>query len=196
MKLNVLYGIALSGVVSLASCAEGQKKNESEDTPAAQTEMTEEKAVENPNIVEVAVGDERFSTLVTAVKAAGLVETLSGEGPFTVFAPINDAFASLPEGTLDNLLKPENKAALQGVLTYHVVAGKFEAAAVVEAINNNNGSLTLTTVQGQELTAALEDGKVVLTDANGGKATVILTDVGASNGVIHAIDTVVLPASE
>ncbi len=196
MKLNVLYGIALSSVVTLASCAETQKKSETEETQSTQPEMVEEKAVEKPNIVEVAVGDERFSTLVTAVKAAGLVETLSGEGPFTVFAPINDAFAALPEGTLDNLLKPENKAALQGVLTYHVVAGKFEAAAVVEAINNNNGSLTLTTVQGQELTVALEEGKVVLTDANGGKATVILTDVEASNGVIHAIDSVVLPASE
>ncbi|RTZ01913.1 fasciclin domain-containing protein [Flavobacterium sp. RSP49] len=149
--------------------------------------------VETPNIVGVAAGNADFTTLVTAVKAAGLVETLSGEGPFTVFAPTNEAFAKLPAGTVDGLLKPESLDKLKAVLTYHVVAGKFEAAAVIEAINKNNGKYTVTTVQGGTIVLSLKDGKVILTDANGGTSTVVLADVVASNGVIHAIDTVVMP---
>ncbi len=147
----------------------------------------------DPNIVEVAVGNDNFSTLVTAVKAAGLVETLSGEGPFTVFAPTNDAFNKLPEGTVASLLEPDNKATLTGILTYHVVSGKYEAAAVIDAIKKNNGSFTVTTVQGGNITLSLSNGNVMLKDANGGMSTVIMADVAASNGVIHAIDTVVMP---
>ena len=144
-------------------------------------------------IVGVAASNENFSTLVAAVKAADLVETLNSEGPFTVFAPTNDAFGKLPSGTVETLLKAENKGTLTSILTYHVVAGKFEAADVLNAIKKNNGSFTIKTVNGENLTASLKDGKVMLKDAKGNYSTVILTDVGASNGVIHAIDTVVMP---
>ena len=145
------------------------------------------------DIVGVAAGSKNHTTLVAAVKAAALVETLKGKGPFTVFAPTNDAFAKLPAGTVETLLKPENKAKLTAILTYHVVAGKLTAKAVLAAIKKGNGKAVLTTVQGGKLTAAIEDGKVVLTDENGGKATVTATDLAATNGVIHVIDTVLLP---
>lgn len=144
-------------------------------------------------IVDVAVGSKDHSTLVAALKAAGLVETLQGKGPFTVFAPVNDAFAKLPAGTVDFLLKPENKKALTSVLTYHVVAGNLDAAAVIKAIQDGKGSATLTTVLGATLTGTIVDGKVILTDAKGGKATVVAADVKATNGVIHVIDSVLLP---
>jgi uncharacterized surface protein with fasciclin (FAS1) repeats len=172
------------------------KKKENTETLEAETEAIVEPVeavVTAPNIVEVASGNDDFSTLVAAVVAAGLAETLSGEGPFTVFAPTNDAFAKLPEGTVETLLKPESKDALTGILTYHVVSGKYEASAVIDAITNNNGEFTVPTVQGGEITLSLTDGKVMLKDANGGMSTVIIADVAASNGVIHAIDTVVMP---
>lgn len=148
---------------------------------------------QSETIVGVAAGNENFSTLVTAVKTAGLVETLNSDGPFTVFAPTNDAFAKLPNGTVSSLLLPASKNDLTGILTYHVVAGKFEAAAVIDAIKANNGKFPVKTVQGNEITLSLNDGKVILTDAAGGTSTVIIADVAASNGVIHAIDTVVMP---
>lgn len=144
-------------------------------------------------IVDVAVGSRDHTTLVTAVQAAGLGETLSGEGPFTVFAPTNDAFAKLPAGTVEALVQPANRATLTAVLTYHVVAGELKAADVLAAIEAGGGSATLTTVQGAELTASLQGGSVILTDAAGGTATVTATDLDASNGVIHVIDTVVMP---
>jgi len=150
---------------------------------------------QSENIVGVAAGNENFSTLVTAVQTAGLVETLSSEGPFTVFAPTNDAFAKLPDGTVSSLLLPASKDGLTGILTYHVVAGKFEAAAVIEAINANNGMFKVKTVQDDEIGLSLKDGKVMLTDAKGGMSTVIITDVAASNGVIHVIDTVIMPSN-
>jgi len=143
-----------------------------------------EEAAEAPGtIVEIAVADERFSTLVAAVLAADLAETLSGEGPFTVFAPTNDAFAALPAGTLDSLLLPENKQALTDILLYHVVSGKVMAADVV-------GLASATTVLGQDFTITIRDGKVFLNDT----IEVIITDIEASNGVIHVIDAVLLPA--
>lgn len=145
------------------------------------------------DIVDIAVGSEAHTTLVAAVKAAGLVETLKGSGPFTVFAPVNDAFAKLPAGTVESLLKPENKATLTKILTYHVVAGNLDAAAVVAAIKAGNGTVVLTTVSGNKLTATLENGKVKLTDEKGGVSYVVKTDLKGSNGVIHVIDTVVLP---
>ena len=144
-------------------------------------------------IVSVAASNENFTTLVAAVKAAGLVDVLNGDGPFTVFAPVNSAFAKLPEGTVATLLKPENKNLLTSLLTYHVVAGKFDAKAVVGAIKANNGKFTVKTVQGGSVMASLKDGKVILTDAKGNTSTVIITDVSASNGIVHAIDTVVMP---
>lgn len=145
------------------------------------------------NIVGVAVGNDAFTTLVAAVKAANLVDTLSESGPFTVFAPTNDAFGKLPEGTVESLLKPEAKDKLTAVLTYHVVAGKFEASAVMDAIAKHDGKFTVDTVQGGKIDLSLKNGKVILTDANKGTATVVIADVAASNGVIHAIDTVVMP---
>ena len=193
MKLvKTISALVLVGVIT-ASCGEKKQAEATEmaDTTAVvvDTAMVEE----TPNIVGVAAGNADFSTLVAAVKAAGLVETLSGEGPFTVFAPNNAAFDKLPAGTVDGLLKPESLEKLKAVLTYHVVAGKFDAATVIDAINKNNGKYTVTTVQGGKIVLSLMDGKVMLTDANGGSAMVVLADVAASNGVIHAIDTVVMP---
>jgi uncharacterized surface protein with fasciclin (FAS1) repeats len=144
-------------------------------------------------VVDIAVGSKDHSTLVAAVKAAGLVETLQSAGPFTVFAPVNAAFGKLPAGTVESLLKPENKATLVKVLTYHVVAGNLDAAAVVKAITDGGGKVTVKTVSGGSLTASLKDGKVILTDENGGVSTVVATDLKAGNGVIHVIDSVVLP---
>ncbi len=145
------------------------------------------------DIVDIAAGSEAHTTLVAAVKAADLVTVLKGAGPFTVFAPVNDAFGKLPAGTVDFLLKTENKATLVKILTYHVVAGNLDAAAVLAAIKKGNGSVTLTTVSGGKLTASLENGKVKLTDEKGGFSFVTVTDLKGSNGVIHVIDTVVMP---
>ncbi|MCA6449559.1 MAG: fasciclin domain-containing protein [Chitinophagaceae bacterium] len=144
-------------------------------------------------VVDIAVGSKDHSTLVAAVKAADLVSTLQSAGSFTVFAPTNEAFAKLPAGTVDNLLKAENKASLAKVLTYHVVAGKLDAAAVVKAITDGKGKAVVKTVSGGSLTASLKDGNVILTDENGATATVVATDLKADNGVIHVIDSVVLP---
>lgn len=146
-----------------------------------------------PTIVETAASNEAFSTLVAAVKAADLVGVLSSEGPFTVFAPTNDAFAKLPAGTVEYLIKPENKSKLSAVLTYHVVEGKLMAADVVKAINDGGGKATVKTVQGGVLTATLEGNNVILIDANGQKAVITAVDINNSNGVIHVIDAVVLP---
>ena len=144
-------------------------------------------------VVGVAAENAAFSTLVAAVKAADLVSTLDGTGPFTVFAPTNDAFGKLPDGTVETLLKPENKGSLTAILTYHVVAGKFMAADVVKAIQENDNAFVVETVQGSPLTLSIKDGKVILVDANGNSSTITATDVNASNGVIHVIDTVVMP---
>ncbi len=145
------------------------------------------------NIVQIASSIDDFSTLVAAVKAADLAGTLQGDGPFTVFAPTNSSFDKLPKGTLESLLKPEAKDQLTKILTYHVVAGKFKAEDVLAAIKKNDGSFTIKTVAGDNLTASLKDGKVILTDSNGGESIISKTDVMASNGVIHIIDSVVLP---
>jgi uncharacterized surface protein with fasciclin (FAS1) repeats len=138
------------------------------------------------NIVENAVNSKDHTTLVAAVKAAGLVDTLSSKGPFTVFAPTNAAFGKLPAGTVDTLVKPENKATLTKILTYHVVPGKLEAADLKDGKK-------LKTVEGEELTVKAAGGKVMLVDAKGGTSTVTIADVNQSNGVIHVIDTVLMP---
>ena len=151
------------------------------------------RGTDSATIVGVAASNENFSTLVAAVKAADLVGTLNSEGPFTVFAPTNEAFLKLPAGTVESLLKAANKGTLSSFLTYHVVAGKFMAADVVKAIKDNNGKFVITTVNGEKLTAHIMNEKVMLQDAKGNSSTIILTDVAASNGVIHAIDTVVMP---
>ncbi|MDB5967100.1 MAG: fasciclin protein [Polaromonas sp.] len=145
------------------------------------------------DIIDNAVNSKDHTTLVAAVKAAGLVDTLKSPGPFTVFAPTNAAFAALPAGTVDTLLKPENKGMLTGILTYHVVAGKMDAAALTQAIAAGGGKATLKTVAGGNLTAMSSGGKVMVTDEKGGSATVTIADVYQSNGVIHVVDKVLLP---
>jgi len=145
------------------------------------------------NIVQNAVNSKDHTTLVAAVKAAGLVDTLQSPGPFTVFAPTNDAFARLPAGTVDNLLKPENKKTLTNVLTYHVVPGRLTAKDLMERIRAGNGKAMLKTVEGADLTFAEKDGKLWIWDAKGDSAQVTIRNVMQSNGVIHVIDTVLLP---
>jgi uncharacterized surface protein with fasciclin (FAS1) repeats len=145
------------------------------------------------NIVENAVNSKDHTTLVAAVTAAGLVETLQSKGPFTVFAPTNAAFAKLPAGTVDTLLKPENLKTLQTILTYHVVAGKMNAADIAKAIKAGNGKATVKTVSGGTLTAWMKGKDLYITDENGNMSKVTIADVNQSNGVIHVVDTVVLP---
>lgn len=148
----------------------------------------------NKDIVDNAVNSKDHTTLVAAVKAAGLVDTLKGAGPFTVFAPVNDAFAALPAGTVDTLLKPENKAALTKVLTFHVVPGRVDAAALVRMIKAGGGKATLKTVQGENLMATQIGNTVVISDSKGTMANVTVADVFQSNGVIHVVSRVLLPA--
>lgn len=145
------------------------------------------------DIIDNAVNSKDHTTLVAAVKAAGLVDTLKGPGPFTVFAPTNAAFAALPAGTVDTLLKPENKPMLTKVLTYHVVAGKWDAAALSKMVMDGKGMATIKTVQGGTLTAKASGGAVMLTDEMGGTASVTTADVFQSNGVIHVVDKVLMP---
>lgn len=147
----------------------------------------------SPDIVDVAASNDNFGTLVAAVKAADLVGTLQSDGPFTVFAPTNAAFDNLPAGTVPTLLQPENKSQLQGVLTYHVVAGEVKAADLVHAIKDNGGAYTIQTVNGGTLSAQLIDGAPYLIDANRNAAKITATDIDASNGVVHVINRVVLP---
>lgn len=149
----------------------------------------------NKNIIENAVNSKDHTTLVAAVKAAGLVETLQGAGPFTVFAPTNEAFSMLPAGTVETLLKPENKQTLTTVLTYHVVAGKLDSKEIARLIKEGNGKATLKTVAGGTLTAMMKGNDLMLMDEKGGSAKVTIPNVYQSNGVIHVIDHVVLPRS-
>nr|WP_246504874.1 fasciclin domain-containing protein [Microvirga antarctica] len=145
------------------------------------------------NIIENAVNSKDHTTLVAAVKAAGLVETLQGAGPFTVFAPRNAAFAKLPKGTVETLLMPANKAALTGVLTYHVVSGRVTAQQLMAQVKQGGGKAMLKTVQGETLTVMQKGNKLILEDQKGRKSTVTIADVMQSNGVIHVVDTVLLP---
>ena len=145
------------------------------------------------DVVDIAIGSADHTTLVAAIKAADLVTTLKSDGPFTVFAPTNAAFDKLPAGTVESLLKPENKAQLAKILTYHVVSGNLDAAAVIAAIKKGKGTVELTTVSGGKLIASMEKEKVKLTDESGNSAYVTATDLKGSNGVIHVIDGVVLP---
>lgn len=145
------------------------------------------------NIVENAVNSKDHTTLVAAVTAAGLVETLQSKGPFTVFAPENSAFEALPEGTVATLLKPENKATLTKILTYHVVAGSYDSKKILKAIKKGKGKAMLTTVSGGMLKASLDGSSLILTDEKGGTSTVTIADVKQSNGYIHSIDSVLMP---
>jgi uncharacterized surface protein with fasciclin (FAS1) repeats len=150
-------------------------------------------SAQGKDVVDIAIGSPAHTTLVAAVKAADLVGTLKSKGPFTVFAPTNDAFAKLPAGTVETLLKPENKSKLAGILTYHVVAGNLMASDVVAAIKKGNGKAEVTTVNGQKLTISMMGDKVMITDANGNSAHVSAADLKGTNGVVHVIDSVLLP---
>ena len=150
-------------------------------------------ATAQKTIVDVAVGNEDFSTLVTALKAADLVGALQGDGPFTVFAPTNDAFAKIDSKTLNSLLEAKNKKALANILTYHVIPGKLTAADVVAALKKGKGTVELKALNGQVLTVMQKDGKIWLKDLNGNYSEIVATDVMGSNGVIHVINTVVMP---
>ncbi len=188
MKLFIGLLVLTFGIALAPATASAQMYGKSQNPTVGGAAMYKTK-----NIVENAVNSADHTTLVAAVKAAGLVETLSSKGPFTVFAPKNSAFDALPAGTVDTLVKPENKGTLTKILTYHVVAGKLDSKAIAKAIKKGNGRATLTTVAGGTLTAAMEGNSLVLTDEKGGKSTVTIANVYQSNGVIHEIDSVLMP---
>ena len=188
--------LAICSLAIFAACTssnkmkkmDGMENNMSKTVMVGGAEMYPTK-----NIVENAVNSKDHTTLVAAVKAAGLVETLSGTGPFTVFAPTNQAFDALPAGTVETLLKPENKAKLTSVLTYHVVPGKLNSWDLVKMMKDGNRSATLTTVQGETLTIKPNGSAIMVTDESGGTSKVTIADVNQSNGVIHVVDKVLLP---
>ncbi|MAZ26183.1 MAG: beta-Ig-H3/fasciclin [Cytophagaceae bacterium] len=196
MKKTIL---TLAAVAMMAvACNDKEKKaedyNESTDEVAMEaTEVTTPVEEDQVTIADIAMDDDNFSDLEGAVVAADLGETLSSEGPYTVFAPTNQAFEAIPQADRDAWMKPENKEKLSNVLKYHVVPGKFTAADIKAAIKENGGSFDIITVQGDKLTATLDGEDVVLKDAQGNSAKVVQADVEASNGVIHAIDAVVMP---
>lgn len=186
--MNRISKIALSALALLTLAVSAVSASAQKDPDVGGAAMYPMK-----NIVQNAVNSPDHTTLVAAVKAAGLVDTLEGAGPFTVFAPTNEAFAKLPAGTVDTLLKPENKDQLVKILTYHVVAGRMSAKDLIKRIEKGGGKAELKTVSGGTLTASLSMGHVILTDEKGGTATVTIADVFQSNGVIHVIDSVLLP---
>ncbi|WP_373073668.1 fasciclin domain-containing protein [Zeaxanthinibacter enoshimensis] len=194
----MIKSISLWSLVALFLMACGETKEKKENTTEsdemevaeAYTENTDE---ELPTIVGIAVDNADFSTLVTALKSADLVDALNGEGEFTVFAPNNAAFDKLPDGTVAELLKPENRETLTAVLTYHVVAGLYTAGDVVQALKDNGGTFTAETLQGSRITFKMEGDKVVLYDNKGNAVNLIATDIEASNGYIHSVDTVLMP---
>ncbi|WP_010227235.1 fasciclin domain-containing protein [Gillisia marina] len=193
---NIFKAFLFVSILSLGACSSSKDKAMKDDMNMSKdmTVMVGGAAMyPTKNIVENAVNSKDHTTLVAAVKAADLVTTLQGDGPFTVFAPTNAAFDKLPAGTVATLLEPENKMQLQNVLTYHVVAGNFSSMDIVNAIKKGNGKAMFTTVNGGMLTAMMKGSNVVITDANGGTSMVTIADVNQSNGVIHVVNTVMLP---
>ncbi len=188
MNIVIRAGIAALALASVATPALANSHKEMKNPMVGGAAMLPTK-----NIVENAVNSKDHTTLVAAVTAAGLVDTLSGPGPFTVFAPTNAAFAKLPAGTVETLVKPENKATLTSILTYHVVAGRVTAADVMKAIKAGRGTAKLTTVNGGTLSAKMMGKRIMLTDAKGGMSHVTIGNVIQSNGVIHVVDAVLLP---
>ncbi len=188
--------VVLALTAAGAACATAQGNGQSDMAMDDKTTMVGGQTMfRTRDIVDNAVNSADHTTLVAAVKAAGLVETLKGSGPFTVFAPTNAAFTALPEGTVPTLLKPENKQQLTKVLTYHVVAGRYDARALMELIKKGGGKATLTTASGGQLWAMMNgDRNVVVRDAKGGTASISTYDVVQSNGVIHVVDKVLLPS--
>lgn len=202
MKKSLLYPVVAAAFVLTACSNEPETPVVTDTAPvvdpavapvAPATDPMAAPATGGGDIVAGAMASPDHTTLVKAVQAAGLVETLQGPGPYTVFAPTNAAFDKLPAGTVDDLLKPENKDKLSGVLTYHVVPGSVDAAALTQQIQAGGGKAMLTTVNGAQLTAQAANGGVTLTDAQGNTATVTATDMRQSNGVIHVVDTVLMP---
>jgi len=198
-KNHLLNAILCLVLVAFTACKNDTKQEEETETKTETTEMesaekevTEEPEETQATIAALAMDTESLSTLVTALKSAELAAMFGEPGNYTVFAPTNDAFGKLPEGTVENLLKPDNKKTLQDILKYHVVASEVMAADLLEQIKSNDGSYTFSTVAGAELTAMVVDGKVMLKDAAGNTAEVIQTDIDASNGVVHVIDAVVM----
>ena len=190
---KLTLALASAATLALAACGDPVEESTVEGDNVAADQAVNDNAEGPGTIVEVAQGDETFSTLVSAVTAAGLGETLSGEGPFTVFAPTNDAFAKIPEATLTELTTNDTET-LGTILKYHVVEGNVDAATLTKAIQDaGEDGYTINTVGGGTLTATMDGSNVVLTDATGGTATVTATDVEASNGVVHVIDTVLMP---
>jgi uncharacterized surface protein with fasciclin (FAS1) repeats len=191
-KRLTLFAAALalmSGAAILPAAAQDKMNGKEKSVTVGGAPMYPSK-----NIIQNAVNSKDHTTLVAAVKAAGLVDTLQGAGPFTVFAPTNAAFGKLPAGTVDSLVKPENKGKLTGILTYHVVPGRMTAAGLMKAVKDGDGTARLKTVQGEELTIKQAGpGRLTITDAKGDTAAVTVADVLQSNGVIHVIDTVLLP---
>jgi uncharacterized surface protein with fasciclin (FAS1) repeats len=194
LKLTFISGLS---ALALTACS----GNKTDETTATETEVVQDdamisdgtEATTDKNIVALAQGNPQASTLVTAVTAAGLAETLSGSGPFTLFAPSNDAFAKVDKAPLDGLLKPESKAKLAALLKYHVVAGNVKAADLAKMIADGNGTATVKTLNGGSVQARMNGDKIVLTDAKGGKSTVTTADLVASNGTVHMVDTVAMP---
>lgn len=197
LKLTLISGLS---ALALTACS----GSETSETAATDTEVVQDDAMASDTmvateatgdktIVALAQGNPQASTLVTAVTAAGLGETLSGTGPFTVFAPSNDAFAKVDKATLDGLLKPESKDKLAALLKYHVVAGNVKSGDLAKLIADGNGTASVKTLNGATLKASMDGDKIVLTDAKGGKSTVTGADMVASNGTIHVVDTVVMP---
>ncbi|MFN3621052.1 fasciclin domain-containing protein [Sphingorhabdus sp.] len=198
-KLKLTWAAGLSALALTACSGSEEPPAQTTETEVVQDDamasdtMVATEATGDKTIVALAQGNPQASTLVTAVTAAGLGETLSGAGPFTVFAPSNDAFAKVDKATLDGLLKPESKDKLASLLKYHVVAGDVKSGDLVKLIKDGNGTATVKTLNGGNLTARMDADKIVLTDAKGGKSTVTAPDMVASNGTIHVVDTVVMP---
>ena len=208
MKLKTIV-MSLAVVAMLfASCEDSKKKEAEEQAKAEQMRMEREKdslmkveadnqammaQMEANSIAAKAMGNAELSTLVSALQAADMAQTLKGEGDYTVFAPTNDAFSKVPKATLENLMKPENKAQLQKLLQYHVLQGKMNAADVMGKIKDAGGKLDVTTMNGEVLTLSEKNGKVMIKDAKGNSATVTSADMDASNGVVHTIDKVLMP---
>ncbi len=184
--------LATAAAMSLAACS-GTKPDAANTSAATDQPSADATPAPAGTIVDVVKSNPNFATLLTAVKAADLGSTLSGPGPFTVFAPTDAAFAKLPDGTLADLTKPENKDKLAAILTYHVIAGDDDATVLAGLIKDGKGTATLTTVNGEKLTAKMAGDTIQLTDAKGNTAMVTATDIRASNGVVHVIDNVLMP---
>ncbi|WP_068593074.1 fasciclin domain-containing protein [Cochleicola gelatinilyticus] len=204
MKIkSIVLSLAVVGML-FVSCDDTKKKEAEAKAEAERMEMEASKKMEEEKnmakmefdkntIAAKAMGNPKYSTLVAALKEAGLAETFMKEGEYTVFAPTNDAFAAVPKASMDMLMKPENKAKLQNILKYHVVAGEWNAADVMKAIEDNDNKYTVTTLQGENLTLSVKDGKVMIKDAKGNMSTVADADMDASNGIIHGVDKVLMP---